>query len=82
MVSELIHTKWDVIIVGTGMGGATLGYALARAGRRVLFCEKGRSLLGDGHILRGNFAETFFNRPEVPAAKHAEILRRPAAGGM
>jgi choline dehydrogenase-like flavoprotein len=32
---------WDVVIVGTGMGGATLGYALAAAGRRVLFVEKG-----------------------------------------
>ena len=36
---------WDVIVVGTGMGGGTLGYALARAGRRVLFVEKGRSTL-------------------------------------
>ena len=25
-----------------------LGHALARAGKRVLFCEKGRSLLSDG----------------------------------
>ncbi len=37
--------SWDVIVVGTGMGGGTLGYALARAGRRVLFVEKGRSTL-------------------------------------
>ncbi|GFG73652.1 GMC oxidoreductase [Mycobacterium botniense] len=36
---------WDVIVVGTGMGGATLGYQLARSGRRVLFVEKGRSTL-------------------------------------
>ncbi len=34
---------WDVVIVGTGIGGGTLGYALARAGRRVLFIEKGHS---------------------------------------
>lgn len=32
---------WDVVIVGTGMGGAALGYALARRGRRVLFLERG-----------------------------------------
>ena len=75
-MDQLIATKWDVIIVGTGMGGATLGYALARAGRRVLFCEKGRSLLGDDHILRGNFAEMFFDRPAAPATEHAEILAR------
>lgn len=35
---------WDVVIVGTGMGGATLGYALAAAGQRVLFVEKGPML--------------------------------------
>lgn len=32
---------WDAVIVGTGMGGATLGYALARMGQRVLFLERG-----------------------------------------
>jgi choline dehydrogenase-like flavoprotein len=36
---------WDAIVVGTGMGGGTLGYSLARSGRRVLFVEKGRSTL-------------------------------------
>ena len=39
--SNLIESQWDAVIVGTGIGGATLGYALARAGRRVLFCERG-----------------------------------------
>lgn len=38
--------EWDVVVVGTGMGGATLGYELARRGRRVLFLEKGRFLHG------------------------------------
>ncbi|WP_232076416.1 GMC oxidoreductase [Mycobacterium gallinarum] len=36
---------WDVIVVGTGMGGGMLGYSLARSGRSVLFVEKGRSTL-------------------------------------
>ena len=39
------HVEWDVIVVGTGMGGGMLGYRLARSGRRVLFVEKGRSTL-------------------------------------
>jgi choline dehydrogenase-like flavoprotein len=34
-------TEWDVAVVGTGMGGATIGHELARLGRRVLFIEKG-----------------------------------------
>lgn len=40
------QTLWDVIVVGTGMGGATLGHALATAGLRVLFIEKGPMLHG------------------------------------
>ena len=42
---EAEHVVWDVIVVGTGMGGGMLGYWLARSGRRVLFVEKGRSTL-------------------------------------
>ncbi len=42
---EAEHVMWDVIVVGTGMGGGMLGYSLARSGRRVLFIEKGRSTL-------------------------------------
>ena len=34
---------WDAVIVGTGVGGGTVGYALSRAGRRILFIEKGHS---------------------------------------
>lgn len=34
-------TVWDVVVIGTGMGGATAGFELARAGHRVLFIEKG-----------------------------------------
>src|SRR5579862_3109429 len=32
---------WDVIIIGTGIGGATVGRSLALAGLSVLFLEKG-----------------------------------------
>ena len=42
---EAERVEWDVIVVGAGMGGGTLGYSLARSGRRVLFVEKGRSTL-------------------------------------
>lgn len=38
---------WDVIVIGTGMGGSTLGWDLARRGRRVLMLEKGRLLHRD-----------------------------------
>jgi choline dehydrogenase-like flavoprotein len=42
---EAERVVWDVIVVGTGMGGGMLGYQLARSGRKVLFVEKGRSTL-------------------------------------
>jgi choline dehydrogenase-like flavoprotein len=32
---------WDVIVIGTGVGGATVGRSLALGGRSVLFLEKG-----------------------------------------
>jgi choline dehydrogenase-like flavoprotein len=67
-------THWDTIIVGTGMGGATLGYALAKAGKRVLFCERGRSHLNDPQALMGHYAEHFFHRPAVAQRQHENIL--------
>src|SRR5262245_41215809 len=76
MVADLAKETWDVIVVGTGMGGATIGYALARAGKRVLFCEKGRSHLDNPNALRGDFAESYFERPAAPGSEHFEILAR------
>ena len=67
-----LNQGWDAIVVGAGMGGATLGYALARAGRRVLFIEK-----GSAHPdLLGRYAEDDFPRPEAPQPDHRDILAR------
>lgn len=41
---EAERIEWDVIVVGTGMGGGMLGYRLAQSGRRVLFVEKAARL--------------------------------------
>ena len=46
---------WDVIVIGTGMGGATIGYCLASQGFRVIFLEKGHEVVADGAL--GNLAE-------------------------
>ena len=55
---EAERVEWDVIVVGTGMGGGMLGYSLARSGRRVLFVEKGRSTLpGTPGTIRGAMPE-------------------------
>ncbi len=65
---------WDVVIVGTGMGGATLGYILARAGRKVLFCEKGRSYLNDPGARCGNYAEVFKGHRGVPTPADRDAM--------
>jgi len=71
---EIRDTLWDVIVIGTGMGGAALGYRLAKAGKKVLFCEQGRSFMGpdSDSMLVGRFAETLFE----PGNDHSEILAR------
>jgi choline dehydrogenase-like flavoprotein len=72
---DITSENWDVIVIGTGIGGATLGYALAKAAKRVLFCEKGKSQLNDSQqVLRGNYAEAFFPWPAVPQPEHHAIL--------
>jgi choline dehydrogenase-like flavoprotein len=38
---------WDAIIVGSGVGGATVGRSLALEGLSVLFLEKGAEVAGD-----------------------------------
>jgi len=65
---ELTRTEWDAIIVGTGMGGATLGHALAKAGQRVLFCERGRNTLPSApDAVRGEYPEERGGAPELLA---------------
>ncbi len=41
-MKELTDRIWDVIVIGTGIGGGTIGRALSEAGLSVLFLEKGR----------------------------------------
>ena len=35
------ENKFDIIIIGTGAGGGTLGHALAPTGKKILFLERG-----------------------------------------
>lgn len=40
-ISEVLKTAYDYIIIGTGMGGGTIGLALAEKGKKVLFIDRG-----------------------------------------
>ena len=73
---ELTGQRWDCVVVGTGMGGSVAGWALAKAGWRVLFLERGPHYLQNPNRLSGNHAEMFFNPVDFPQAKHAEVLSR------
>ncbi|MGH7340719.1 MAG: GMC oxidoreductase, partial [Candidatus Rokuibacteriota bacterium] len=67
---------WDVVVVGTGVGGAALGYALAQAGRRVLFCERGLGSLPAGTAIVGDYPELLLPGARPPTRYDAELLLR------
>lgn len=69
---ELATVSWDVVVVGTGMGGGTIGYELARLGRRVLFLEKGSATAG----IAGLYPEETFDLGRISDAEHDDHLAR------
>ena len=52
------NTNFDFIVIGTGMGGGTFGFALAKRGFKVLFIEKGNNYL-ENKTLKGNYSECY-----------------------
>jgi len=66
---------WDVIIAGTGPGGAAAGYALRAPGRRILFLEKGPDLR-NGDTLRGRFVEDFAGFRKLSDSERSRRLTR------
>ncbi|WP_417740813.1 GMC oxidoreductase [Salipiger sp.] len=61
-----LDQEWDVIVIGTGIGGGTVGRALAEAGQKVLFLEQGAA----GHRAERNGLSEVF----VPEARRARGL--------
>lgn len=43
MIDSIKARDWDVVVIGTGIGGGTIGRALAEKGLNVLFVEQGRA---------------------------------------
>ncbi|WP_431236979.1 GMC oxidoreductase [Mycolicibacterium aichiense] len=74
---EAERVEWEVIVVGTGMGGGTLGRRLAESGRRVLFVEKGRSTLpGAPGVMRATMPELAHARGYRSTAEYHDALSR------
>jgi choline dehydrogenase-like flavoprotein len=68
----LSRRPWDAVIVGTGIGGSTLGQALVGAGWQVAFVDKGRDLRAP---------ESWHDWPEHnpdygDSSRRLEVLRR------
>ena len=74
--TEAASRHWDVIIIGTGVGGATVGRPLALKGLSVLFLEKGGRI---GPSDEGNAAVTPESRMAQGWWPHP-ISRRQANG--
>ena len=64
--NPLDQGPWDALVIGAGLGGGTLGRALAEAGQKVLFVEQGRAGLRSE---RNGLSEIF-----VPEARLARGL--------
>ena len=41
MDDDVVSHVWDIIVIGSGVGGGTIGRSLAESGLSVLFLEKG-----------------------------------------
>lgn len=74
-------TKYDAVIIGSGLGGLTTGALLARAGRKVLVIEKSNSVGGAASsykvgdlFVEGSLHET--SDPNDPRDPKHDILKR------
>jgi choline dehydrogenase-like flavoprotein len=76
-VPDPTSVEWDAIVIGAGMGGGTLGYALAQAGKRVLFVEKGQSFVDfSSDQIRGLTPEETCDLARLPAPERQTALAR------
>jgi choline dehydrogenase-like flavoprotein len=75
--AECQRVTWDAIIVGTGVGGATLGFGLAQAGKQVLFIEKGKDLdASDTRAIRGATVEALPEYSNADEDARGDLLAR------
>lgn len=56
-MSALTTQNWDAIVIGTGIGGGTVGYELVKKGWKVLLLEKGGHIHCDNTELQGETPE-------------------------
>ncbi len=72
-LEQAARQTWDAVVIGTGMGGASVGFKLAQSGQKVLFCDTGL-INRNQQSLTGKYAESFFE--ELKTEKQEDILKR------
>lgn len=70
-----MRDHFDVVVVGSGAGGAPIAYELARAGRSVLVLEKGPLLRTQDEIRPGSLSD--FKRDEMFNAGPERVITVP-----
>ena len=85
LISDIVDREWDVIVIGTGMGGGTLGRRLAEAGQSVLFLDRGPGGLameqhGLNEVMADPFARQIRGFWPTPVRAESMASRRNASG--
>ena len=75
-MTSISDKDWDVIVIGTGMGGGTIGRRLAELGKSVLFLERGpNGIRAEEHELRADVhdKQARLVRGFLPEPMHATV---------
>lgn len=78
--SDPAEEVWDAVIIGTGAGGATAGFNLARLGRSVLFLERGALLPNSVSECNGTHCLSLMSLPGKVYSKHQSYNNDDASG--
>lgn len=70
---EALDRLWDAVIIGTGMGGSTLGYTLAEQGLSVLMVEKGLQRFDKSDEVQPESSETRLRQGFWPDRAISEV---------
>lgn len=70
-----MRDSYDVVVIGSGAGGAPIAYELAREGKSVLVLEKGPLFRTQDELDSGNLSD--FKRDEMFDAGHERIITVP-----
>ncbi|MCK6597679.1 MAG: GMC family oxidoreductase [Bdellovibrionaceae bacterium] len=73
---EITNYHWDYIILGTGMGGGTIGHALAKTGKSILYLEAGCSLADMLNATKGKFPDELLRSFDVLDSNDQEVLKK------